>query len=229
MDNNLIQISDLMPKEPVPFPDIDLIDGDNPTLASANSPFTLSFYNTRETLDADNYKRFLENAVYRFRHSIMYTHYKGSLMAMGLDHCQMHGNISAEMATIEMHHNMITVFDVALILSEYMLNKVGRISTFDLVNMLKAEHAANRINLVMLSLTPHQLYHNEPEFFIHPSQCFGKWWEFLEMYHEGITQDVAFKILFYLKQAIEEGGSNDYGLLELREKIKDWSEKNATT
>lgn len=221
-----IAISDSMPKTVNPFPDIDLVAGDNPTLMSRNSPFSLPFYSTRETLDADNYKKFIENAVYRFRHSITYQHYKGFLMSLGMDHCQVHGNISAEMATIEMHHNIITVFDVALILCEYMLKTVGRISTFDIVNMLKAEHAAHRIPLVMLSLTPHQLYHNEPEFFIHPNLCFGKWWEFLEMYHIGITQDVAFKILFYLKQAIEEGGSNDYDLLALREKVKDWSENN---
>lgn len=221
-----IEISKAMPTNVNTFPDIDLVDGDNPTLAAKTSPFTLSFYNTRETLDADNYKRFLENAVYTFRHSAFYTHYKGRLMALGLDHCQVHKGISSEMATIEMHHNIITVFDVALILSEYLLKTVGRVSTFDIISMLKAEHAANRIPLIMLSKTPHQLYHNSPEFFIHPSQCFGKWWEFLEMYHIGITQDIAFKILFYLKQAIEEGTSNDYGLLQLRDKVMDWSDKN---
>lgn len=221
------EISPNMPQTVNPFPDIDLIAGDNPALASCNSPFILPFYHTRETLDADNYKRFLENAISRFRHSMTYKHYKGHLMALGLDHCQVNGKINSEMATIEMHHNMLTLFDIALILSEYMLNTIGRLSTFDLVSLLKSEHKANRVQLVMLSLTPHQLYHNEPNFFIHPNQCVGKWWEFLEMYHLGITQDVAFKILFYLKQAIEEGGSNDHGLLDLYDKIKDWSEYNA--
>jgi hypothetical protein len=224
-----IPISENMPKVANPFPDINLIDGDNPVLTSPNTPFALEFYHTRDSLDADNYKNFLKNAIFRFRHSVMYTHYKGSLMALGLDHCQIHKNINSEVATIEMHHNMITIFDIALILSEYMLKTYGRVSTFDLVQLMKDEHAANRIQLVMLSLTPHQLYHNEPEFFIHPDQCFGKWWEFLEIYHIGITQDIAFKILFYLKQAIEEGGSNDYDLLELREKIKDWSDLNANS
>lgn len=219
-------ISENMPKTVNPFPDIDLIGGDNPALASINSPFTLPFYHTRETLDAENYKRFLDNAVYRFRHSTTYTHYKGNLMALGLDRCQVLKNITSEMATIEMHHNMITVFDVALILSEYILKTVGRISTYDLVQLLKEEHKANRIPLVMLAKTPHQAYHNTSDLFIHPSQCFGKWWEFLEMYHIGITQDIAFKILRYLKQAINEGGSNDNQLLDLYDKVKDWSENN---
>ena len=55
---------------------------------------------------------------------------------------------------------------------------------------------------------------------------FGNWAEFLEKYNKGITQDVAFKILFYLKRAIEEGGSNDNGLLTLYDKIQDWSMYN---
>ena len=219
-------ISTSMPKVVNPYPDIDLISGNNPTLLSPNAITALPFYHTRETLDADNYKRFIENCVFRFRHSATYKHYKGMLIGIGLDHCQVHKNITNEMATIEMHHNILTVFDLALIISEYLLKTVGRVSTFDVVQLLKEEHRKNRVALIMLSLTPHQLYHNEPEFFIHPSQCFGKWWEFLEKYHIGITQDIAFKILFYLKQSIEEGGSNDYDLLALHDKILDWSEKN---
>ena len=220
------KISENMPKQPNAFPDIDLKAGDNPTLGSVNSPFELSFYQTRETLDAESYKRFLENAIYRFRKSIFYKHYKGSLINLGLDHCQVTKNISADMATIEMHHNMLTIFDIALILSEYVLKTTGRISTFDLVQLLKEEHKANRIQLVMLALTPHQLYHNTQDLFIHPSQCFGKWWEFLELYHIGITQDIAFKILRYLKQAISEKQSNDGGLLELYDKMLDWSSQD---
>lgn len=221
-----MEISKNMPKEINPFPEIDLIAGDNPALSSPNSPFTLSFYQTRETLDPENYKRFLDNAIMRFRHSIMYKHYKGSLIDLGMDRCQVTKNITADMATIEMHHNMLTVLDIALILSEYTLKTVGRISTFDLVQLLKHEHACNRIQLVMLALTPHQLYHNTSDFFIHPSQCFGKWWEFLELYHIGITQDIAFKVLRYLKQAIIEEKSNDNRLLELYDKVQCWANEN---
>ena len=37
-------ISENIPKAVNPFPDIDLIGGDNPALASINSPFTLPFF-----------------------------------------------------------------------------------------------------------------------------------------------------------------------------------------
>ena len=80
--------------------------------------------------------------------------------------------------------------------------------------------------LVMLSLTPHQLYHNNPDFFIHPSMCFGNWMEFLQRYNKGITIEIARKIIYYLEQAIQEGGTNDNNLLTLRDAVKDWSYLN---
>ncbi|MGL5330511.1 MAG: hypothetical protein ACRDD7_14665 [Peptostreptococcaceae bacterium] len=203
----------------------------NPTLNSPNSPFVLPFYQTKETLmDVEQYKSFLQSAIRAFRHSRTYTHYKGYLIGIGLDRCQFHPNIriteDGEIAKLEMHHNMLTIFDITIIICEHELNTKGYISSFDLIRLLKEEHTNNRVQLLMLSLTPHQLYHNNQEFFIHPDMCFGNWYEFLEKYHRGITRDLAFKILFYLKRANEEGGSNDNDLLKVRDKILDWSRYN---
>lgn len=200
----------------------------NPTIMSPNSPYEISFYQTRESLlDIDTYKKFLDNAISRFRRSKTYKHYKGYLMNLGLDHCQFNGNITSEMATLEMHHCILTVYDIAIIITEHILNTRGYISTFDLVQLLKQEHKNNRVALVMLSLTSHQLEHNTEEFYISPNMCFGNWYEFLERYHTGINQDIAFKILFYIKRAIEnEGKSIDADLLNIRERIIDWSGLN---
>lgn len=210
------------------IPDIEFYNNNlNPVISSPNSPFEISFYQTRETLmDTDTYSRFLKNAISRFRKSIVYKHYKGFLFGLGMDHCQFHGEISDEMATLEMHHNMLTIYDIAIIITEHTLKTQGMISTFDLVELLRQEHINHRVQLVMLSLTPHQLYHNNPDFFIHPDMCFGNWCEFLNLYNKGITQDIAFKVLFYLKRAIEEGHSNDADLLQIRDRIMDWSYLN---
>lgn len=210
------------------FPDIDCYDDNhNPTIVSPNTPFELPFYQTRETLlDVEEYKHFLDNAIARFRHSRTYSNYKSFLYSLGLDKCQFHGNITSEMASIEMHHNMLTIFDIAVILTEHQLNTIGKITTFDLVELLKQEHTNHRVQLVMLSLTPHQLFHNTKDFFIHPDMCFGRWQEFLELYKDGITRDIANKLIYYLNRAISEGKSNDNGLLKLRDDIIDWSMTN---
>ena len=211
------------------IPDIELYGENNPTIYSPNSPYEISFYQTKQTLteNVEDYSDFLHNAISRFRKSRTYKHYKGYLIGLGLDRCQFHGNITDQMATIEMHHNMLTIFDIALILTEYMLNTYGYITTYDLVYLLKQEHKNNRIPLVMLSLTPHQLYHNDDDFYIDPKMGFGKWWEFLEMYKEGITLDIAYKIIKILDTSIKkDGSSDDNNLLNIREKILDWSQYN---
>lgn len=199
----------------------------NPTISSPNTSFELPFYQTKDTLmDVEIYKRFLDNAMSRFRHSRDYKLYKSYLMGLGLDRCQFQSNLTSEMCSIEMHHHFLTLFDISLIITEHVLNTKGYISTFDLVKLLKEEHLNNRVGLVMLSETSHQLYHNNPDFFIHPNMLFGNWAAFLNKYNRGITQDVAFKILFYLKRAIEEGGSKDNELLTLYDNIQDWSMYN---
>lgn len=212
------------------FPDIDILNREyNPTIASPNSPYILPFYQTRETLfDSDVYKHFLDNAISRVRHSVFYKNYKGFLIGLGMDHCQMLGNINNEMATIEMHH-VIGMTDIALIICEHVLNTIGRISSFDLSYLIKQEHKKHHIQLVMLALTPHQIYHDNLGMYIAPGMTIGNWPEFLKQYRYGITQDIAFKLLAYINQSIEqEGLSSDNNLLDLRQEIADWSNYNNT-
>jgi len=210
-----------------PLPNIEAgYVGCNPTLRSPSALYEIGFYQTRESLlDTDTYRAFLKNVEKRVRQSITYKHYKGYLLSCGIDHCQIHGNINSEMATLEMHHALITLFDIALIVTEYYLNTIGYVSTFDVVQTIKDEHRLNNIALVMLSETPHQVYHaNTGVFVIHPDMFISKNWpKFIEKYKAGITQDIAFKIIYYIKRAVEAGGTDDQNLLALSEKIKDWS------
>lgn len=199
----------------------------NPYLTSPNSTYSIGFYQTRDSLmDIDTYRSFLKNCEARFRHSATYSNYKGFLIGLGMDRCQVHGFINAEMegVSIEMHHAILTLFDICLMISEHLLNTVGFVSTFDVVQALKEEHKANNIPLVMLSKTPHQLYHSDSsQFFIHPNMCFGKWPDLIEKYKMGLTQDVAFKLLRYIKQAVNTDGTTTGDLLVIRDKIKEWS------
>lgn len=200
----------------------------NPIVKSPNSTYSISFYQTRESLmDIDTYRNFLKNCESRFRHSVTYSNYKGFLIGLGLDRCQIHGFIHADMegVDIEMHHAILTLFDICLMITEHLLNTVGYVTSFDVVQALKEEHKANNIALVMLSKTPHQIYHANPtEFYIHPDMCFGNWPRLIEKYKKGLTQDVAFKLLYYLKTAIEKDKTDDKGLLDLGDNIKRWSE-----
>ena len=216
------------------IPDIFQYNDYNPTLFSSNAEFDLPFAQTKESLlDAELYKNFLQNAISRFRHSRTYKHYKAHLMQLGLNRCQVYSNISssedANMATIEMHHNILTIFDVALIIAEHMLNVQGAITTFDICELLKNEHINHRVCTVMLSKTAHQKVHNDKNFIIPPSMCFGDWVSFLSLYRTGITRDIAFKLIYYLDKCIHSNNQlSDVTKkqLELRDWIIQWSDYN---
>ena len=173
-----------------------------PTLRAPNANFDLPFYQTKETLiDPERYHAFIMNAERRFRASNEYKSYKAYLMSLGFDHCQSKGNIEAsEMVDIELHHNILNLFDILMMISEHVLITVGYISTFDLIQLCIGEHFANRVPCTFLSTTIHQNYTDDPEGYIPPDQTFGKWWELITRYKYGITYDIAQKIIKYINK-----------------------------
>jgi hypothetical protein len=217
--------------QPSNYPDIFLTNLDaNPTLVSPNADYVLEFAFTKEaSYDLEEYKSFLDSAIREFRHSRTYTHYKGYLIGLGMNCCQFHPYIQNNddtMASLEMHHCMLTIYDIAALIAEHFLNTVGSITEFDLSELLRYEHINNRIPIVMLCKTCHQLYHHK-YLYVHPDMIFGKWWELIDRYKMGMTRDIAYKILMYLNKCIgdrfDRQNERNKKLLELRESILDWS------
>jgi len=205
---------------------ISYLDNGNPTLRSPNSSYEVQLLQSKDSFsDIDNYSQFVHNAVSQFRKLGVYKNYKNYLMSIGLNHCQYLHNINSDMADIEMNHCILTIFDVALMITEHLINTCGYASTFHVVHLLREEHTNNRIPLIMMSKTVHQLYHNDDLFYVHPKQVFGKWVELLSKYRYGITPEICVKILYYIKRAYEDGGSSDNELLMLGNTIQDWSSR----
>lgn len=198
MSNQLVPIR----KEYNLYPEIITVDDKNPTVRSPRSLTDLPFYQTRETLmDVDTFRNFLRNAETRFRASREYKAYKAYLIEyLGINRCQIFGNITTDDANIELHHNVIGLFDICLLITSHVINTVGIISTFDLIQLLIQEHWNNRVGVTFLSKTAHQIYTNDPEGYIPPEMTFGAWWELLSIYKYGITYDLANKIIKYIKK-----------------------------
>ena len=216
----------------VPGMEIEINMDFNPSIKSPNCSYDLQFYATADSfVDIEFYKRFLDNAISRFRTSRTYKNYKGYLMSLGMNRCQILGNIDENMAEIEMHHNFLTIFDIALMITEHTIKTKGFITTFDLVNLLKEEHKNNRIPLVMLTKTVHQMYHQNEDFVIPAQYCFGYWQELLIKYNKGITKDIAYKCINFIQKSLEIQQIGSYPLLagnilQLRDDIIDWSDLN---
>lgn len=197
----------------------------NPMIMSSSQPYGIFFAQTRDTLtDSEIYLQFLRSAENRFKSSRFYKAYKCELMNMGLYRDQRHAAITSEMANIEMHHNFITLEFMAIMLTEYTLNTKGCITTFELVQLLEEQHKNNRISVVMLSETEHEMHHNNPSDFISLKQCFGNPFEFIEKYISGMTLDICFKLLLHLKQEEQHGKSLDTNMVRAREEILSWQQ-----
>lgn len=214
-----------------PIPGIGLICEDvaNPTLVSPNNEFSTQFYETRDSLiDPETYRAFIVNAKSLFRHYIGYKHYKAFLMQLGLDRDQFMGNINSEMATIEMHHHPLTIEDIVILITEHTLNTYGKISEFDVCELLADVHKNGQAGTVMLAKTTHQVYHNsDGDLYIAPSMVIGNWISLLERFNTGITIEIANKVIMYLQKAIDsKDKSYDNNLLEVRDRIIDWSNRN---
>ena len=178
---------------------------DNTTLTSPNSLIDLPFEMTRETmLDVETYKSFITSAISAFRGSKEYKAYKSYLIEyLGIDRCQYFGNVTMEDLDdrgIELHHNVLGLFDICLLITLHVVNTVGVISTFDLIELLIREHYNNRVGVTFLSKTAHQMYTNDPDGYIPPDMTFGRWWELLSIYRYGITYDIANKVIKYIQK-----------------------------
>lgn len=230
MTENMIQLRENS------FPDIQTINySGNPTIVSPNAEHWICLRQTKETLaDVDTYTQFIKSAVSQFRGSGFYNAYKAHLVGdLGLNRCQYLSNLpiagtddKKAPITIEMNHVILTLFDVALIICEHVINTYGSISTPELVMLIEKEHSEHRIPLVMMSKSVHEAYHSDPMFFVHPDMVFGKWWEFLQKYQFGIMPDTAAKIKYYIDKAEVMTSSSDNGLLEISKNIIDWGYRN---
>ncbi len=208
------------------YPDIIITDEHNPTLRAPKSVLDLTMNQTRDSLsDPETFRNFIKSAERQFRASREYKAYKSFLMdSLSIDRCQILGNISAEDADIELHHNVLGLYDIATLITLHYINTVGYINSMQLIQLIIMEHYNNRVGVTFLSKTAHQIYTNDPNGYIPPEQTFGKWWELLANYKYGITFDIAYKVINYLKKY--QNNTNVSITLDQQEEILSWAQYN---
>ena len=179
--------------------------------------------NKDSLMDIEVFRSFIQNAVSTFRKSREYKGYKAHLMELGLCNSAAHGNITSEMANIEMHHCILNIFDIALMITQHIINTVGCITTFDLVQLLILEHRQNNVPIIMLDETTHEMYHSEFDAYFPPNMIFGKWPHLLMKYSRGITIDIAKKIMYYIQKYYNE---KEPMIVELRDNVLSFANYN---
>lgn len=202
----------------------------NPVICAPEQPNAIFFAATRDTLiDTEIYSRFVYSCENNFRRSRFYKGYKGSLMNKGLYRDQDHASITDEMAPIELHHHFPTLKQATIMIIEHMLNTKGCVTTFEVVKELEKAHRNNWFAIIMLSETAHQVYETNPTQFISLTQCYGDPFKFLDNYMDGMTMDIAFKMLLQLKNE-EHYNMKSFSpnMVKARDKLLDWSKNYST-
>ena len=201
----------------------------NPMIVSKDQPYGIQLAITRETLiDTEIYSKFIYNCENTFRRSLFYKEYKNSLYNKGLTHDQLMAGITSEMVDLELHHHFPTLKQATIMICEHLLNVKGCITTFEVIHELQEAHRRNEMGIVFLSSTNHQNYHsNEGTTFISLKQCIGEPFEFITKFCDGITMDVAFKLLLQLKQEEQYGESFTPAMAKARDEIIYWNDRNS--
>lgn len=206
-----------------------MIDMNNPMIYNPLEPVGIFCKQTRDTLtDPQIYLSLVHSAENQFRRSRFYTDYKSRIMFLGLNRDMRRPAITSEMANLEMHHNFIELRHMAIMIAEHYLNKYGCVDSFDIAMELENQHRKDRVAVIMLSATEHQKHHNNPTDFISINQCFApNVFEFLDEFMDGMTLDIAFKLLLQLKLEDQHGGmSNNTNMIKARDKILNWQHLN---
>jgi len=167
-NNKIIDISSMLEE-----------DG-NISLHSPHSYYKLPYYVT-SFYEEGEHTKFIKNVEKDIRRSDEYSAYLWSLRNLGLESCSFLGNVNDENATIEFHHYPFTLYDLVSAVVEKRLYNKEPVSTFLVADEVLKLHFENKVGLIPLSVTAHQLVH-AGEIFINLNQVFGNFQQFVNEY-----------------------------------------------
>ena len=185
------------------------------TLTSEKSYYNINFFmNPNELTFSNNYTKFIRSVEGLVRKSEEYTNYIDYIRnQIGLNYCMVMPNIDGDNAKIEMHHGpILTLYDYISIFIEYYIKVNKNFNSFKLAEAIIKAHYRNEIQVVMLSVSVHQLVHDN-KIFIHPKQAFGDFNKFIKKYKLGLTDEMKNNINDYITLS-EMYKSNDFGVIK---------------
>lgn len=204
------------------FPDLQT----NPTVFDPEVGTIAPYAQTQETMmDTELYAHFINNVEMQFRRSKFYKEYKSSIYALGFNYDQMMRGLTAEMADQELHHHLPTLRDAAICVTEYMLKRYGMVTTFDVERLLEECHRENIMGVIILSVTNHQNFHNDPSAFISVTQLLGNPFKFIESFGMYAPTGILFQWLAQMKYEEQYQNTSYWPLIaRARDQIRNWSE-----
>jgi hypothetical protein len=149
----------------------------------------LSIESVVDTNDAKAYIAYIRNVERHVRSSYEYREYVKYLKeSMNQSHCVFLRNVSYKnkSASIELHHCPLTLWDVVDLHIRRALDVDATVRTFEIVERVLLDHQQNRIGLVPLSKTVHELVH-DGSVFVPLNFVYGDWRSFVAEHDKYIT------------------------------------------
>ena len=126
---------------------------------------------------------------------------------VNMNHCAFFTNVAnkeGSKVTIEIHHEPLTLFDIVAIVLEKHLAEGVPISDFYIAEEVMELHYQNKVGLIPLSKSIHQIVHHSDDIFIPINLVYGNYKEFLDEYLEFCDDDFSDMILDKVEGKIEK-------------------------
>jgi hypothetical protein len=158
-------------------------DDDNIEIIGKNQEYSLTMYLDQD-VDERTYGKFIRAVEKAVRSNDDYKLWLEDLR----DVDQLSGdaffqNISSSDAEIQLHHFPFNLYTVCSVITQKYMEENKKVSTFIIADKVLQEHFSNKIGLVPLTVTMHQLAHLN-RLNITRKQIFGNWEQFYKEYTE---------------------------------------------
>lgn len=170
------------------------LEFDNLKIKSNKSIYCESFYFV-DVFDETNLKKFIKSVERTVRTSKEYKRYIENLRTNvhALNYDTVMSNISNTDTALEFHHYPLSLYEISeILILDHLANK-DNITSFSIAKEIMEYHFKNKIGLVSLTKTNHELAH-DGALFLHKNQIFGKYEEFINEHPNGISMDIRNKI-----------------------------------
>jgi len=173
--------------------------------------FVISYYIENISTDK-NLINIIKKIERMIRTSEEYSRYLAEIRAKtDINNCTFLKDVTDDDATIEFHHYPFTLFEITLcVILKKILNK-EKFTTFSLTSDVLKLHAENKIGIVPLTKTLHELAHSG-KLFIPIDSVLGNFTQFVEEYKSVFTRYLIEKYNNLIKKTEEE--SFDFSILD---------------
>ena len=184
-------------------------DENNIKLKGKRSIFSASFY-FDDFYDDSLITKFIKKTEKLVRESYEYNNYIKTIMTAFPELCKdnINNNLTSLDVSIEIHHYPLNLYQIVETVMNCHIIKKEKFTSFSLALEVLKLHYQNKIGLVPLDTTNHELAHGY-NIFLSSKQVFGNWKAFVSEYNEGLTPE-AKSIINKIEELTENNQATDF-------------------